>query len=187
MPLRQSFRRARGLPGAFWGGTLAHLGMGVAVIGMVGTSLWLTEKQAVMRPGDSVAIAGLTLTFERVERRRGPNYETEVGILTLAKDGRTLATLEPEQRWYPVAQQATVEAAIVPRWAHDVYVAMGEPRETPGGPARVVRVYHHPLVLWLWGGGLLMVAGGAISLTDRRYRVGAPARRARPEPQAVPA
>ena len=187
VPLRQSFRRARGLPGAFWGGTLAHLGMGVAVIGMVGASLWLTEEQALMRPGDSVAVAGLTVTFERVEERRGPNYTTEVGVLTLAKDGRALAVLEPEQRWYPVAQQATVEAAIVPRWAHDVYVAMGEPRDTPDGPARVIRVYHHPLVLWLWGGGLLMVAGGVISLTDRRYRVGAPARRAKPATQAVPA
>ena len=184
VPLSQSFRRARGLPGAFWGGTLAHVGMGVAVLGMVGTSLWLTERQAVMQPGDAVEVAGLTVTFERIERRRGPNYETEVGVLSLSKDGRALATLEPEQRWYPVAQTATVEAAIVPRWAHDVYVAMGEPRED----GRVIRVYHHPLVLWLWGGGLLMAAGGAISLTDRRYRVGAPARKARvAAPQAVPA
>ena len=35
-----------------------------------------------------------------------------------------------------------------------------------------------PLANWIWIGALVMDGGGTISLTDRRYRVGAPARRA---------
>jgi cytochrome c-type biogenesis protein CcmF len=189
--LRTSLRRAGGFPRAYWGGSLAHLGVGVAILGMVGTSLWVTERQLVMRPGEVTEIAGLELRFEKVELLRVANYETEMSTFTLLKDGRAVAELTPERRWYPVAQQATVEAAIVPRWANDVYVATGEPRGEDG-QSRLVRIYHHPLVLWLWTGGLLMVGGGFVSLSDRRYRIGAPAKRpapaaARPEPQAVPA
>ncbi len=179
-----SFRRAKGFPRSFWGGSLAHLGMGIAVLGMVGTSLWLTERQVVMTPGDEIEIAGLTLRYEDIRVRRIANYETEMSIFTLVKNGRAVATLQPERRWYPVAQQETVEAAIIPRWANDVYVAVGEPRGDEN-QARVVRAYHHPLVLYLWGGALMMVAGGALSLTDRRYRIGAPAKKQVPAP-AIP-
>ncbi|MEM9989688.1 MAG: cytochrome c-type biogenesis CcmF C-terminal domain-containing protein, partial [Pseudomonadota bacterium] len=177
-------------PRAYWGGTLAHFGVGVAILGMVGTSLWVTERQEVMRPGDQVEIAGLTLVYESIKTERISNYETEISTFSLRKKGRPLGTLTPERRWYPVAAQQTVEAAIMPRWAHDVYVAVGEPRGE-NEEARVVRIYHHPLVLYLWGGALLMVAGGGLSLSDRRYRIGAPAsrrQRVRPSvPDGVPA
>ena len=176
-----SWRRAKGFPRAFWGASLAHIGVGLAILGMVGTSLWLTEKQLVMAPGDETEIAGLTLQFDEIKLARVSNYETEMSVFTLSKNGRRLATLTPERRWYPVAQQETVEADILPRWANDIYVATGEPRGEEG-EARVVRVYHHPLVLWLWGGGLVMVLGGLVSLSDRRYRIGAPARR-QPAPE----
>ena len=181
---RAAWRRARGLPGAFWGGGLAHLGMGVAVLGMVGTSLWVGEEQAAMRPGDTLAVGGYDLRFDGVREAFVANYAAEIASFTLLDGGRAVATLQPERRWYPVAQQQTVEAAIVPRWASDVYVAIGEPRE---GGARVVRAYHHPLVLYLWGGALMMVAGGVVSLTDRRYRVGAPQPRPARAPALVPA
>lgn len=190
-PLKTSLARAGGFPRAFWGGTLAHLGMGVAILGMVGTSLWVTEKQAVMAPGDNAEIAGLELRFDEIGVYRVANYETEIATFTLLKNGREIASLTPERRWYPVAQQQTIEAEILPRWAHDIYVAIGEPRGE-NNEARVVRMYHHPLVMWLWGGGLLMVFGGVISLSDRRYRIGAPMRKAKPAaqgaaPDAVPA
>ena len=182
---RESLRRARGLTGAFWGGSLAHLGMGAAVLGMVGTSLWVTERQAVLAPGETMQLAGLTLRLDRIEQRRGPNYLAEAGIVTLLKDGREVASLDPERRYYPVADQATVEAAIAPRWSHDVYVALGEAQ---ADGARVLRAYHHPLVFWLWGGALMMTGGGCLSLADRRYRVGAPQpKRPAPRPASVPA
>ena len=183
VPVATAFRRASGFPRAFWGGSLAHFGVGVAILGMVGTSLWVTERQQVMVPGDEAAIAGLTLRFDGIETLKVANYETEMSTFTLLKNGTAVATLTPERRWYPVAQQQTVEAAIEPRWAHDVYVAVGEVRGD-GGEARIVRFYHHPLVLYLWGGALLMVAGGLVSLSDRRYRVGAPARKRASQPIA---
>ena len=53
----------------------------------------------------------------------------------------------------------------------DLYVVMGD---RAGAEGRTVRVYFNPLVSLIWIGSLIMFFGGAVSLTDRRYRVGAP-------------
>ncbi|MCC0068158.1 MAG: heme lyase NrfEFG subunit NrfE, partial [Rhodovulum sp.] len=69
----------------------------------------------------------------------------------------------------------TTEAAIDRGLTRDLYVALGDPQEDGGW---AVRTYVKPFANWIWIGALIMAAGGATSLTDRRYRVGAPARRA---------
>ena len=185
--LSETWRRARGFPRAYWGGALAHAGLGVAILGMVGTSLWVSEDVAVMSPGDEIKIAGYTLRFNGVEERGVANYRTETASLSLLKNEREVSRLYPERRWYPVARQMTTEAAIQPRWANDIYVAIGEPRGEDGA-SRIVRAYHHPLVLYLWSGSILMVLGGIASLSDRRLRIGAPKPSRRSvSPQPAPA
>ena len=199
VPLAESLRRGRGFPRAYWGGSFAHFGIGVAVLGMVGTSLWVTEKLERLKPGDVMEVAGYELRFDDIRQMRVANYQTEMAFFSLIRNGKKVAELTPENRFYPVAQQATVEAAIQPRWAADVYVAFDQ-LENPGpnvdSRERTVRAYHHPLVMFLWGGALLMAVGGIISLTDRRYRVGAPTPKkpaqaarptAAPEPAPAPA
>lgn len=168
--LRQSFGRLSGLPRSFWGGALAHAGVGIVILGMTGTSLWVSEKAAIMVPGDRLMIAGHELVFKGVARKQVANYQTEMGNFDLVKKGRVIAEITPERRYYPVADQMTTEAAIRPQWASDIYVALGETRE--GG--QVVRAWHHPLVMFLWGGAILMTIGGLVSLSDRRFRVGVP-------------
>jgi cytochrome c-type biogenesis protein CcmF len=60
------------------------------------------------------------------------------------------------------------EAAIDPGLTRDLYVALGEPLED--GRSWAVRLYFKPFVRWIWFGGLIMVIGGLLSCTDRRYR-----------------
>jgi len=171
IPLKQSWNRAVGLPRSAWGTCLAHAGMGITIAGMTGTSLWVSERIEVMRPGETLEIAGYELVFNGVQEFAVDNYQTQMGNFTLKDGDRVLGTLTPELRWFPVAEQVTTEASVYPKWAEDIYVAIGDPRE---GGGRVVRAYHHPLVQWLWAGSVIMTLGGLISLTDRRYRVGAP-------------
>ncbi|MDX2234082.1 MAG: heme lyase CcmF/NrfE family subunit [Hyphomonadaceae bacterium] len=172
-------RRAGGLPRSAWGAAIAHGGLGLLIIGIVGTTVWVSERVEVMRPGEAVEIAGYTLTYEKLEQREVANYQTEIGTFAVSRDGRRIGELTPERRWYPVAEMATTEAAIRLRPLEDIYVVLGDPRDA-GPEARVVRAYHHPLVSLLWGGALVMVLGGVVSLTDGRYRVGAPARKRAP-------
>ncbi|HEX9703202.1 MAG TPA: cytochrome c-type biogenesis CcmF C-terminal domain-containing protein, partial [Rhodospirillales bacterium] len=109
-------------------------------------------------------------------RERGPNYVADGGTFTVRQDGRLIVTLRPEVRRFPVEGNTTTEAAIHPTLWGDLYAVIGEAKGEKGG--FVTRIYFNPLVGWMWVGALIMVAGGVISLSDRRHRVGAPQRRA---------
>ncbi len=183
VPLGESLSRAKGLPLGAWGTAVAHAGMGIAIAGMVGTTFWLAEDVRVMKLGDKASIAGYEVTLDKVEDLAVANYRTEMGSFMIRRDGKLVSTLTAERRWYPVAKMQTTEAAIHTTFYSDLYIVLGE--ENPGGGGWVVRLYHHPLVPWIWIGSLVMVLGGCLSLSDRRLRVGVPARRTAPVPAAL--
>ena len=164
LPLKQSFNRLVHLPSTFWGGALAHLGVGIVLLGMTGTAVWVSENSAVMKPGDRLEIAGYELQFDGMARRNVANYQTETGTFTLFRGDKMIAVIEPERRFYPVAGMTTTEAEFVPRFASDIYVALGEPRDDGG---QVVLAWHHPLVFFMWGGALIMTLGGIIAVRQR--------------------
>ena len=171
-PFADSLRRLARLPRSAFGMTLAHAGFAVVVAGVTASSAWKTESVQSMHPGDKVAVGGYEYTFEGARRVQGPNYIADRGTFTVRKDGAVFATLYPEKRNYPVEQSQTTEAAIHPTFLGDLYAVIGD---AAGNGAYVTRIYFNPLVAWMWTGLLVMVAGGLVSLTDRRLRVGAPA------------
>jgi len=68
----------------------------------------------------------------------------------------------------------TTEAGINRGFTRDIYVALGDPQPNGGW---ALRTYVKPFSNWIWAGALIMAGGGIVSLSDRRYRVGAPKRR----------
>ena len=173
-PLASSLSRLRRLPRASWGMTLGHLGLAVAIAGMAGASGWKTESLQVMKPGETVTVAGYDFTFAGAKEGRGPNYVLLSGTFTVSRDGNRIVTLKPENRVYNVSRQPTTEAAIHVTFTGDLYAVIGDQDE---GGGFVTRLYFNPLVAWMWVGTIIMVFGGVLSLTDRRHRVGAPQRR----------
>jgi cytochrome c-type biogenesis protein CcmF len=153
--------------------TLAHLGLAIAIVGMTGASAWKEESIAVLAPGQSLAIGGFEYRLDGVTRIEGPNYWAFRASFTVLDDDAVYATLEPERRFFKVQRTPTTEAAIHTTGFADLYAVIGDP---DGEGGWTVRVYHEPLVPWIWFGILTMVAGGVVSLTDRRLRIGAPAR-----------
>jgi cytochrome c-type biogenesis protein CcmF len=125
-----------------------------------------------MKPGDTVTVADYAYTFKGVEAVPGPNYDAVRATFDVSRNGRFVVTLHPEKRHYPVQNQPTTEAAIYPTLWGDLYAVIGDSSGTEG--AFVTRLYFNPLVGWMWAGVMIMVLGGAVSLSDRRYRVGAP-------------
>lgn len=180
--LGKSLGRARHLPRASYGMTIAHLGLGIVVAGITAASAWQQESIQTQRIGETVEVAGYGFTLLDVETGTGPNYQAERATFRLTRDGETIATLFPEKRFYPVEGRQTTEAAIHTNWLADLYAVVGD---ADGAGGWTTRLYHNPLVPWLWVGVLVMVIGGAVSLTDRRHRVGAPARARRPGPAAA--
>jgi cytochrome c-type biogenesis protein CcmF len=175
-------RRLVNLPRSAWGTAFAHLGVGLTVVGIIATTAWQSEHILAMQPGEQVEIAGYRLEFRGTQERRGPNYSEEGGAFLVTRSGRPVTTLIAAKRLYDAPRQPTTEAAIHAALAGDLYVVLGDRQENG---AYAVRLYFNPLVRCIWIGAVLMFLGGAMSLSDRRLRVGAPrsARRA----AAVPA
>ncbi|MSU90008.1 heme lyase CcmF/NrfE family subunit [Rhodobacteraceae bacterium 2CG4] len=174
-------RRLGSLPRADWGKAVAHGGMGVMIFAISAITAWQQEDIRVVQPGERFAFAGYELTLERVERVEGPNYSSDMAFIALDRDGRRIATLTPEKRFYPVQRFPTTEAGIDLGVTRDVYVVIGEQQPDGGW---VVRSFVKPFANWLWAAVAFMALGGVLSLTDRRYRLGAAVR---PAARAVPA
>jgi cytochrome c-type biogenesis protein CcmF len=165
--------RMRHTPRAAYGMSLAHFGLAVAVIGMTGAAAWKTENIKVLRPGESLSLQGYEFKLDKVGGVRGENYLADQAHFIISSGGNVIANLYPERRQYLVQPMPTTEAAIRSTPLADLYAVIGEP---DGKGGWTVRIYHEPLVSWIWFGALIMVAGGLTSLSDRRYRVGAPVR-----------
>jgi cytochrome c-type biogenesis protein CcmF len=161
-------RAIRTTPRALIGLTLAHAGLGLVALGITGVTAWHTDKVLSMQPGDTVAFAGRTLTLSALETVNGPNYEARQARFSVKGQGAPY-TLTSERRFFPSAQSQTTEAGIHVRPLGNLYVSVGE----ESGAGIVVRLWNHPLIVWIWLGGFTMAAGGAVSLSDRRLRLGA--------------
>jgi cytochrome c-type biogenesis protein CcmF len=183
VPLAETWRRMLSQPRSAYGTTLAHFGVGLLVVGIVATSAYRAERILVMKPGETVSLAGYTLAFRGVAPATGPNYREVVGLFDVTRGDAPVTKLEPSKRLYDAPPQPTTEAGIHVSWRGDLYVVLGDEQKS-GGYA--VRAYFNPLVRFIWIGALIMFLGGAVSLSDRRLRVGAP-RRTRRLPAAAPA
>jgi cytochrome c-type biogenesis protein CcmF len=136
---------------------------------------WVTEDIRVLRVGESFALGPYEVTLAEVHDEQGPNYSTTMAEMRVTKAGAAVVTLYPEKRVYPVAAMPTTEAAIDYGLFRDLYLVIGDPQD---GGGYAVRSYIKPFANWLWGGALIMAIGGLLSLSDRRFRVAAGAKRA---------
>jgi cytochrome c-type biogenesis protein CcmF len=171
LPLRVTIGRARGLPRSAWGTMFAHAGIGIALIGIVCETSWNSENIRTMRTGDLTNIAGYGLRLDSLTPRQGPNYHEMAAKFTVLLDGRAIATMTPSKRNFTTRGATTTEAALLSRGASQLYISLGD---IAANGSIAVRIYHKPFVLLIWFGPVLMALGGALSLSDRRLRVGAP-------------
>ncbi len=160
--MRQRLRVSTRQPWAWWGMSLAHLGVGVFVAGVTLVRGYQTESDLRMAPGATVAVGGHLLRFDGVSEVPGPNYQAHRGQFTLLRNSQTVGSLFPEKRRY-LSMPATpmTESAIHSRPWGDIYVSLGA---DAGGGAWTVRVYSKPLVTWIWGGCGLMALGGLLAV-----------------------
>ena len=177
-PFRVVLHRARHLPRAAWGAAVAHAGVGVLLLGIAGMGL-ATEKLVSLAPGQATDFAGYSWRLEGVRDAAGPNWTARRATLTLLRDGQAVRVMEPSRRFFPIGRTTTTETAIRTNGWRDLYAVLGEERDNPQTGAReaVLRLHWNFLAPFLWYGALVMALGGALSLSDRRMRVAAPARK----------
>jgi cytochrome c-type biogenesis protein CcmF len=171
LPARASFARLVGLPLSSFGAALAHAGLGVTVAGIAGMSM-ATDSIELVKPGQTVHMAGYDWQLVELHDAPGPNYEARVATINVSRDGTPITTLSPERRTFPVQGVTTTEAKIHTNGMRDLYAVLGDERDG----AAVLRLHDNVMAPWIWFGALIMAIGGMLSLADRRLRVGAPVR-----------
>ncbi len=163
-------KRARSsskIPLAFTGMTLAHLGIALFVAGVTMVMSYEKEKDLRMEPGQTYEMSGYEFKFLGTRRVQGPNYIADEGRIELYRNGELIEELNPQKRIYNDQNNPMTEAAIDVGFMRDVYSALGEPLENG---AWSMRLYHKPLIRWIWLGCLFMTFGGVLAVSDKRYR-----------------
>jgi cytochrome c-type biogenesis protein CcmF len=173
-PVAGRIGRLGRLPRADWGKATAHAGLGITIFAVAALTAWQVEDIRVARAGERFDVAGYGIELREVREVEGPNYTATQAEFHVFRGGREIAALTPEKRIYPVARMPTTEAAIDNGLLRDIYLVIGDPQE---GGGWAVRTYIKPFANWIWGGAIIMALGGFLSLSDRRYRVAAGARR----------
>ena len=171
VPFTTAFARARGLPRSAWGGAFAHFGLGITLLGIIGETQWGAERIAELKPGQSITIRRYELQFDGMTTRQGPNYRELAAQFTVRRQGEVIGTMKPSKRSFPSRGTNTTETALMTRGFSQLYLSLGDPN---ADGSLAVRLYYKPLVTLIWLGAVVMVIGGALSISDRRLRVGAP-------------
>jgi cytochrome c-type biogenesis protein CcmF len=171
VPFTTALRRAGGLPRSTWGAAFAHFGLGLTLLGVVGETQWGTELITAVKPGESISIRRYDLHFDGMTTRQGPNYRELVADFTVRRQGDVIGVMRPAKRTFPSRGSSRSETALMTRGFSQLYLSIGDPN---AAGALAVQLYYKPLVMLIWLGAIVMVIGGALSLSDRRLRVGAP-------------
>ena len=163
--------RGRRYPAEMAGMLLAHLGVGVFVVGVLLSEALSVTSDVRMAPGQSQRIGGYDFRFDGVRRTTGPNWRADQGVVTVTRDGAPVAVMTPQKRTYS-SEQVQTESAVDAGVFRDLYVALGEPMDNNNiEGAWSLRLYYKPFVRWIWGGGLLMMLGGFATALDKRFRL----------------
>jgi len=141
---------------------IAHLGVGLLILGITGSSVWQDEKIVKMKVKNEIKIKNYNIIFDQIVEIKGINYIAVRGNFLVRDDEKKIITkLKPENRFYPITNIFTSEASIHSNLFRDLYIVLGEGNMTNGW---VVRIYYNPLVIWIWIGSLLIFLGGIVSL-----------------------
>ena len=143
---------------------ISHLGMGLLILGITGSSIWQEEKIIRLQVNNSTQINQYNIFFKEIYEVKGPNYVAIKGNFTVYDKKKNFITkLEPENRYYPITNIFTTEASIHTNLFRDLYIVLGEGNLNKGW---ILKIYYNPLVIWIWIGALIIFLGGIVSIKN---------------------
>jgi cytochrome c-type biogenesis protein CcmF len=158
-----------------YGGYIVHFGVIVIMIGFAGAAFNRDVEQELGN-GQQMSIGPYTLVCRSYTEDDNPNYRSQWAIIDVSKDGQPLATMYPERRFYKASQQTATMVANRSTIREDLYLVYSGLNDQTGRP--IIRAHLNPLVLWIWIGVLIVIAGTGVALVPNMAaaRVTAPAR-----------
>jgi cytochrome c-type biogenesis protein CcmF len=155
--LRQNHRR--------YGGLVVHLGVVLVAIGVGTSSVGKVEREATLQRGESLDLSRYRLTFTGLSATEEPTHLLVRAGIDVTESGRPAGRLEPGQRIYPGSQSPFASVALRYGLGRDLYLILGAfDRE---GRWATIKAQIHPMIAWIWIGGVVVVLGGLIALWPR--------------------
>jgi len=159
---RKKFQNSMGM-------IVAHIGVGLLIIGITGSSVWQKEKITKMQINNEIQINKYNILFDGIKEIKGPNYIAIKGIFLVYDDKKNIITkLKPENRFYPITTIFTSEVSIHTNLFRDLYIVLGEGNLNDGW---TVKIYYNPLVIWIWIGALIIFIGGLLSINANLKKI----------------
>jgi len=148
---------------------IAHLGIGLLILGVTGSSNWQEEKITRLKINTSTQINKYNIFFKEINEIKGPNYLALKANFDVYDKNKSFVTdLEPENRYYPISNIFTTEVSIHTNLSRDLYIVLGEGNSNDGW---VVKIYHNPLVIWIWIGAFIVFMGGIVSINNNLKKI----------------
>lgn len=144
-----------------YGGYIVHIGVMLAVIGIVGSSFFQTSVQQNVAPGDRVTLGQYTIQFEKLTVAQENNARVIGANLFVSENGKQIDTLRPQKAYYAAADQMTTEVAVRTTLREDLYVILAGWNDDGSATLKVII---NPLIVWLWIGFIVFIAGTLITM-----------------------
>jgi cytochrome c-type biogenesis protein CcmF len=153
-----------------YGGYIIHIAMVVMAIGILGIGIFQTQTQQTLAIGQEIQISGYTLRYDSLAQFPYiDGRQVTRAVLSVFKNGKLLGELYPRYDLYPDGQPMTIPA-IRSTLADDLYVVLVN-WENVSVEQTPFKVYHNPLVNWLWIGSVIFVLGFLVAAWPEKEEV----------------
>jgi len=142
---------------------IAHIGVGIAIIGITCSSVFKNEYDFNLNEGDKVLIEDANIKLEKIEISNELNYQALRANFLIEKDKKIVGNIKAGKNYYPVSKMITTEAGIFHEWHRDIYFIVGEQKNNNW----FIKVYINPFVSFIWIGVLIMVFSGFVGVTKK--------------------
>jgi cytochrome c-type biogenesis protein CcmF len=143
-----------------YGGYIVHFGIVLIFVGFTGNA-FNKETQGEVLEGDTISIGRYTLTCEKIEEAQRANYSEITATMSIMKNGKSLGTVKPEKRYYPVSEQGTSEVGLRTSLLEDLYVVFAGVSDDNKA---VIQIFLNPLVAWVWIGTIVLGLGTIVAI-----------------------
>jgi cytochrome c-type biogenesis protein CcmF len=145
-----------------YGGYIIHIGVTLMAIGIIGMELFQTQTQKTLARGESLEISGYNLRFDDLQQFTAPDGRwVSRAVITVTRDGKFVTELHPRSDIYPNGEPSTIPG-VRSTLEDDLYVILVN-WENMTPDLAVFKVFHNPLVNWLWVGSLVFIFGTLVA------------------------
>ncbi len=146
-----------------YGGYLVHVAVLLFAIGVAGSSAYQTVRERGLQPGQSMEVAGYTLTYRGTSTTQASNHLAIRSTVDVSRGGKHVTTLDPGKNTYPVEQTTSNEVSIYhdPRTIGDLFLIADQ---IDRNGTLYLKALDKPLVNLIWGAGFLFVFGALVAL-----------------------